>query len=138
MTVSNVTLSRPTARHPFTKVISIARTDSSTVKCVLPKGAVISNVRVLQVDDAATAAGSFVLGWSGATSAILSAFSMATTKVGLVSAGTAIGTVAGAGTPLTADRQVISTYTVGSSTAGGTGYVFIDYYIPGPGEAIDD
>jgi hypothetical protein len=138
MTVTNVTLSNPKPRTLLTKVVSIARTDSSTLKCVLPKGAVIANVRVLQVDDAVTAAGSFVLGWSGATSAILGTFSMATTKVGLVHAGTAIGTVAGAGTAMTSDRQVISTYTVGSSTAGGTGYVFIDYFIPGPGEAIDD
>lgn len=138
MTVSNVTLSNPKPRTQYTKVVSIARTDSSTLKCVLPKGAVITNVRVLQVDNAATAAGSFVLGWSGATSAILSAFSMATTKVGLVLPGTAIGTVAGAATALDGDKQVISTYTVGSSTAGGTGYVFIDYFIPGPGEALDD
>lgn len=138
MTVTNVTLSNPKPRTVLTKVVSIARTDSSTLKCVLPKGAVITGVRVLQVDNAATAAGSFVLGWSGATSAILSAFSMATTKVGLVQAGTSIGTVAGAATPLDSDKQVIATYTVGSSTAGGTGYVFIEYFIPGPGEAIDD
>jgi hypothetical protein len=132
-----VNQSYPKPRQALTKIVSIARTDSSTEKCVLPKGAVITNVRVLQVDNAATAAGSFVLGWSGATSAILSAFSMATTKVGLVLAGTAIGTVAGAGTALDSDKTVLATYTVGSSTAGGTGYVMIDYFLPGPGEAID-
>jgi hypothetical protein len=132
-----VNQSYPKPRQALTKIVSIARTDSSTEKCVLPKGAVITNVRVLQVDNAATAAGSFVLGWSGATSAILSAFSMATTKVGLVLAGTAIGTIAGAGTALDSDKTVLATYTVGSSTAGGTGYVMIDYFLPGPGEAID-
>lgn len=138
MAVSNPTLSYPKPRTLQTKIVPIARTDSSTSKCVLPKDAVIVGVRVLQVDNAVTGAGSFVLGWSGATSAILSAFSMATTKVGMAQAGTSIGTVAGAGTKLDSDKQVIATYTVGTSTAGGTGYVFIDYFVAGNGENIDD
>lgn len=132
-----VNQSYPKPRQLLTKVVSIARTDSSTEKCVLPKGAIIAGVRVLQTVAASTAAGTFDLGWSGAAGAILDDFSMATTKVGMVHAGTAIGTVAGAGTALDSDKTVIATYTVGSSTAGGTGYVFIDYFLPGPGEAID-
>ncbi len=139
MAVTNPSLSYPKARgNVVTKIVPIARTDNSTLKCVLPRDAVITNVRVLQVDNAATGAGTFILGWAGATSAILSTFTMATTKVGMVQAGTAIGTVAGAGTKLDTDKAVISTYTVGTSTAGGTGYVFIDYFVPGPGENIDD
>jgi len=133
-----VNLSYPKPRDVLTKVVAIARTDSSTEKCVLPKGAFITNIRILQVDNAATAAGTFSLGWSGATTALVNAFSMATTKVGLVNAGTNIGTVAGAGTQLDSDKMVISTYTVGSSTAGGTGYVFIEYFMPAPGEGIAD
>ena len=135
-TSSQVGLSYPKGRSLITKVLPIARTDSSTVKCVLPKDAVIVGVHVNQTVDASTAAGSFVLGWSGTTSAILSAFSMATTKVGLVNAGTSAGT--GLFSKLTQDQAVLSTYTVGSSTAGGTGYVTIDYFVAGPGEAVDD
>lgn len=136
MAVANPNLSYPKPRTTLQKIIPIARTDSSTVKCVLPKDAVVSGIHILQTVDASTAAGSFVLGWSGSTSALLSAFSMATTKVGLVNAGTSAG--ASILTKLDTDKQVIATYTVGSSTAGGTGYVVIDYYMAGAGEAVDD
>lgn len=135
-TSAQVGLSYPKARSLLTKVIPIARTDSSTLKCALPKGAVIVGVHVNQTVDASTAAGAFNLGWSGSTTAILNAFSMATTKVGLVNAGTAIGT--GVFTPLDSDKNVIATYTVGSSTAGGTGYVVIDYFVVMGNEGVDD
>ena len=136
MAVTSPNISYPKPRNTLIKIIPIARTDSSTVKCVLPKDAIIVDVKVNQTVDASTAAGSFVLGWAGSTSAILSAFSMATTKVGLVSAGTAIGT--GTFTKLDSDKAVIATYTVGSSTAGGTGFVVIEYFRPGSGEGVDD
>lgn len=135
-TSSQVGLSYPKGRSLITKIVPIARTDSSTVKCVIPKDSVIVDVIVVQTVDAVTAAGSFVLGWSGSTSAILSAFSMATTKVGMVSPGTSSG--ASVLTKLDSDKQVLSTYTVGSSTAGGTGYVVIKYFTAGPGEGVDD
>lgn len=130
-----VNLSYPKPRDLQTKIIEIARTDSSTEKCVLPKGAIVVDVEVLQEVDATTAAGAFSLGWSGATTALLNAFSMATTKVGLVKAGTAVGSAV-CSTPLTSDKMVISTYTVGSSTAGGTGKVIIKYFMPGSGETV--
>jgi hypothetical protein len=130
-----VTLSYPKPRDILTKVVSIARADSSTEKCVLPKDAVIVSVLVNQTADAVTNTGSFVLGWSGTTSALLSSFTMATTKVGFVAPGTASGSAVG--TKLDSDKTVISTYTVGSSTAGGTGYVVINYFVPGPGEGLD-
>ena len=88
---TQVGLSYPKARSLITKIVPIARTDSSTVKCVIPKDAVIVGVHVNQNVNASTAPGSFVLGWSGSTSAVLSAFSMATTAVGLVNAGTSLG-----------------------------------------------
>lgn len=135
-TSAQVGLSYPKGRDLITKIVPIARTDSSTVKCVIPKDAVIVGVHVLQVDNAVTAAGSFVLGWAGSTSAILSAFSMATTKVGLVNPGTSAG--ASLFTKLDTDKQVLSTYTVGSSTAGGTGYVAIEYFVASGNEAVDD
>jgi len=133
---TQVGLSYPKARSLITKIVPIARTDSSTVKCVIPKDSVIVGVHVNQNVNASTAAGSFVLGWSGSTSAVLSAFSMATTAVGLVNAGTSLG--AGTFSKLTEDKAILSTYTVGSSTAGGTGYVVIEYFVAGPGEQVDD
>lgn len=130
-----VNMSYPKPRDLQTKIIAIERTDSSTEKCVLPKGVIVVDVEVLQEVDASTAAGAFSLGWSGATTALLSSFSMATTKVGLVKAGTAYGSAV-CGTALTSDKMVISTYTVGSSTAGGTGKVIIKYFMPGSGETV--
>jgi hypothetical protein len=130
-----VTMSYPKPRELMTKIVNIARTDSSTEKCVLPKGAIVVDVEVLQEVNASTNTGSFVLGWSGATSALVNGFTMATTKVGLVKAGTAVGSAV-CGTPLNSDKKVISTYTVGSSTAGGTGKVIIKYFMPGAGETV--
>ena len=101
---NQITLTAPKPRAILSKTIRILRTDSSTVKCWLPKSAYIIGVHVIQTTNAVTAA----------------------------------GTVAGQGTQLDSDKAVISTYTVGSSTAGGEGFVVIDYFVPGPGEAIDD
>ncbi len=131
-----VNQSYPKSRTMVRKVFAVARTDSSTAKCVLPKGAVVTNVFVYQNVNASTAAGSFSVGWSGATTALLSSFSMATTAVGLVLPGTAVGS--GLMSKLTEDKIVLCTYTVGSSTAGGTGYVTIEYFVPGPGESVTD
>jgi hypothetical protein len=131
-----INLSYPKPRSLQTKIVPIARTDSSTEKCVLPKGAVIVSVNVFQDVAATTAAGSFDLGWTGDTDGILNDFSMATTAVGLVNAGTAAGT--GVMTKLDSDKVVLSTYTVGSSTAGGTGYVIIGYFVAGPNEAVTE
>ena len=136
MAVSNPNMSYPRPRGSQCKIIPIARTDSSTLKCVLPKDAIITGVYVHQTVNASTAAGAFNLGWSGATTGIINAFSMATTAVGYTTAGTATG--AQVGVKLDSDKQVIATYTVGSSTAGGTGYVKIEYFVAGPGEGYDD
>lgn len=133
---SSPSLSYPKPRDIRTKIVPIARTDSSTAKCVLPKDSIVIGVKVLQTAAAVTAAGSFDLGWSGATDGLLNDFSMATTSVGYAMGGAATG--AQVGVKLTADRVVLATYTVGSSTAGGTGYAIIEYFMPGPGEGIDD
>ena len=128
-----VNMSYPKPRNLIVKIVDIARTDSSTEKCRLPKGAIVADVEVLQEVNASTDVGTFSLGWSGTTDALVNAFSMATTKVGLVKAGTAVGSAV-LGTPLDSDKKVISSYTVGLSTAGGTGKVIIKYFMPGPGE----
>ncbi len=136
MTFGPVGLNYPKPRELITRIFPIARTDSSTAKLTLPRDAIIAGVYVLQTAAAVTGAASVSVGWSGATTGILNAFSLPTTSVGYAPAGTATG--AQVGTKLTQDQVVISTYSVGTSTAGGTGYVKIEYFVPGPGEAIDD
>lgn len=136
MSYTNPNLSYPKRRSTMQLVIAVARTDAGTQKAWLPKDAVISNVHVLQNVDATTAAGSFTVGLGSDADGILEAFSMATTKVGLVNAGASAGVEVLA--KQTSDKPITVTYTVGSSTAGGTGFVIIDFFIAGPGEAVDD
>jgi hypothetical protein len=135
-TSAQVGLSYPKRRDAMTLIVPINRTDSSTPKCALPKDAVVCGLHVYQATDAVTGAGAFSLGWAGATTALVNAFSMATTKVGLVNTGTNTG--ASFLTKLDSDKNVIATYTAGTSTAGGTGYVLIEFFMPGGGEAVDD
>ena len=136
MTIGSISRSYPKPRELLSKIFPVARTDSSTAKCVLPKDAIIAGVYVIQTVAASTAAATFSVGWSGSTTAVLKGFSMETTSVGYAASGTATGS--SVATKLDSDKQIICTYTVGSSTAGGTGYVKIEYFVPGPGEAIDD
>lgn len=136
MSYTNPTLSYPKRRSTLQLVIPVARTDSATTKAWLPKAAVITGVHVLQNVNASTAAGSFTVGLGSDADGILEAFSMATTKVGLVNAGTSAGVAVLAKN--TADNKVTVTYTVGSSTAGGTGFVVIDFFVAGSGEGVDD
>jgi len=116
--------------------VPIARTDSSTPKCVLPKDAVVCGIHVFQAAAAVTGAASYNLGWSGATTALLNAFSLPTSTVGLANSGSATG--ASFLTKLDSDKQVIGTFTVGTSSAGGTGYIVIEFFMPGGNEAVDD
>lgn len=135
-TTAQIGLSYPKVRDCLTKVIPINRTDSSTLKCVLPKNACIVSVHVYQATAAVTGAATFTVGWPGNTNAIVNAFSMPVSSVGLVNVGATIGN--GLFTPLTQDQQIIATYSAGTSTAGGTGFVVLDYFIPGPQEGVDD
>lgn len=128
-------LSYPKGRDVIVKVAAIARADSSTLKMFLPKGSVVAYVFVHQQANAVTGAATYNLGWAGSTTALLNAFSLPTTSVGLVTAGTAAGTGIMA-VPLTADQQVIATFG-GASSAGATGFVIVGYYLVGPGETLD-
>lgn len=136
MSYTNPTLSYPKPRGTFTKIFPVARTDSATVKCWLPKDAVVCGIHVYQNVNASTANATFSVGWSGAASALINAFVMNTTAVGLQNTGAQTGT--SFLTKLTEDKAVTCTYAVGSSTAGGTGFVIIEYFIPGAGEGVDD
>ena len=133
---AQINLSYPKRRDTLTLIVPIARTDSSTPKCVLPKDAVVCGLHVHQTAAAVTGAATFNLGWSGSTTALINAFSMPTSSVGLTNAGSATG--ASVMTKLDSDKLVIASYAVGTSTAGGTGYVIIEFFIPGGGEAVDD
>ena len=136
MSYTNPALSYPKRRTTQQLIIPVARTDSATAKAWLPKDAVVTGVHVLQNVNASTAAGSFTVGLGSDADGILEAFSMATTKVGLVNAGVSAGV--SVLTKLSVDAPVTTTYTVGSSTAGGTGFVIIDFFVAGSGEAVDD
>jgi hypothetical protein len=130
-----VNISYPKPRGVMQKTFAIARTDSSTVKCVLPKDAIITDVDCYQNVNAGTNAATWTVGWTGDTDAVLNAFSAATTAVGLVKPGTAIGS--GFFAKLDSDKAVFSTFG-GTSVSGGTGYVTISYFVAGPGEGVTD
>jgi hypothetical protein len=136
MSYTNPTLSYPKRRSTMQLVIPVARTDSATIKAWLPKDTVVTGVHVLQNVNAATATASFTVGLGSDADGILEAFTMATSKVGLVNAGASAGV--SVLSKLTVDAPVTVSYTVGSSTAGGTGFVMIDFFLAGPGEAVDD
>jgi len=136
MSYTNPTLSYPKRRSTMQLVIPVARTDSATTKAWLPKDAVVTGVHVLQNVNAATAVATFTVGLGAVANGILETFTMATSKVGLVNAGASAGV--SVLSKLTVDAPVTVTYAVGSSTAGGTGFVIIDFFLAGPGEAVDD
>jgi hypothetical protein len=138
MALQQITMSYPKPRSTQRKIIPFARTDSSTVRCVLPKDAIITDVTVIQSTPAVTNSGAVSVGWAGATTAVLNAFSLPVSTVGMAIAGGAAGATVLAGTKLDSDKTVLTTYTVGSSTAGGVGFVVIEYFVAGPGEDITD
>lgn len=135
-TSAQVGLYYPKGRDLICKVMKINRADSSTPKMTIPKDAVIVGVHVYQDAVAVTGNGAYNLGWSGATTSILNAYSLTTAGTGLQNSGSATGT--GVFTKLTQDQLLIGTYTVGTSSAGGTGYVTIEYFMPGGQEGVDD
>ena len=123
----------PSARSTLVKVGTIARTDNGTVKFGLPKGAFISGIYVIQTVAASTAAATVDIGITGDTDGLVNDFSMGTTSVGYSTGGAATGSAVG--TVLTSDVDVVVTYSAGSSTAGGTGYFKVEYYMPPSGES---
>jgi hypothetical protein len=136
MSYANPNLSYPKRRSTMQLIIPVARTDSATSKAWLPKDAVITGVHVLQNVNASTAVATFTVGLGSDADGILESFTMATSKVGLVNAGAQAGV--SVLVKQTSDLPITVTYAVGSSTAGGTGSVIIDFFVAGPGEAVDD
>jgi hypothetical protein len=136
MAYTNPNLSYPKPRSNLIKVIPFARTDSATQRAWLPKDAVVCNLTVYQATGAVTAAGAVSVGLNASNTALINAAALPVTSAGAFTPGAATG--ASFLTKLAADSVVTTTYTVGSSTAGGTGWVIIEYFVPGPGEANDD
>ena len=130
-----VNMSYPKPRKLQYKFFEVARTDSDTTKCILPKGATVVDVEVCQTAAAVTAAATFDIGLGSDVDGLIDGFSMAvTTPVGLVKAGATLGV--SFGQVLAADSKVTVTYIAGSSTAGGTGWVKIGYLPPMPNEGM--
>ncbi len=136
MAYTNPSLSYPKARNLQVKIIPFARTDSATPRAWLPRDAVVCNIVVFQATAAVTGAGAVSVGLNASNTALVNAASLPTSSAGAFAPGTATG--ASFLSKLTADSLVTTTYTAGSSTAGGTGWVVIEYFVPGPGEANDD
>lgn len=133
---AQVGLSYPKGRSVLTKIVPLLRTDSSTVKCVLPKDSVVCGIHVYQNTLAVTGSNTYNIGWSGNTTALVNAFSMSTTNLQLKNPDTTVG--GSLFTKLTSDTAIISTNTVGSSTAGGTGYLTIEYFLTSGNDQVDD
>jgi hypothetical protein len=127
-------LSYPKPRAMQYKFFQVARADSSTHKCTLPKDAVVVDVTITQTAAAVTAAGGVDIGWAGNTDALIDGFSFPTTSVGMVKPGLTLGD--SFNTRLDSDKAILSTYVTGSSTAGGTANVTIGYFILPPGETM--
>jgi hypothetical protein len=143
MTVTNVTLSRPSAKQLLTKFVKVLRTDTTAAqRAALPRDAMIVGMNVIGyvASDAATTA---VIGVGSTTAAneYLSGYDVkaAGTGEGYSAAGAAaVGNAFGV--RLTADVPLYVKYaeTGTASTTGGPWYVKIDYFVPGQGDLVDD
>jgi len=131
-----VTSTTPPAIELLTKVVQVARTDTTAFNAfVLPKGAVVAGVYVLGVtaSDAVTTA-IIDVGTNPATAdEILDSFSVKTSGDGYFAAGAAAGTALG--TQLAADTLYKAAYSEsgGAATTGGPWLVKVEYYMPQPG-----
>ena len=137
MAYANPTLSYPKARSVYTKIIPFLRTDAGTVKAWLPKDSVIIGVHIFQATNAAVGAASVSMGTAGSPSAFIASATLPTTGAPRLNNPDSAA-AAGLFTKLTADTPINVTYSVGTSTGGAEGYFVIEYFVPGPGEALDD
>lgn len=136
MPIFNIGLSYPKHRNLIVRAVPLTRGDSSTLKLVIPRDAVIAGVFVHQSAATATAAATYNLGTAASPTGVLNAFSIAvTTPVGFVAAGATTGSLVG--TRLTADTALIGTFNAGTST-GGAAVAYIAYFMLGAGEDPTD
>ena len=128
----------PKARETITKFFPIARTDSATLVGALPKDAIVVGAYVILSGACAGTTATISLGYSGTASAFVNAFNVSTADAGYHPVAATAGADLIAGTKLTADKQLISTYAAGDSseTTGALGYIKVEYIVPGSGEAV--
>lgn len=130
----------PKARDTITKFFPIARTDSGTTVGAIPKDAIVVGAYVILSGACDGTTATISLGYSGTAGAFVNAFNVSTADAGYHVVTTKAGSDLVAGTKLTADKQVISTYDAGDSgeTTGSLGYIKIEYIVPGSGEGVTD
>lgn len=128
----------PKARDGITKFFPIAREDSATVVGGLPKDAIVVGAYVVLSGACAGTTATISLGYSGTAGAFVNAFNVSTADAGYHIVTTKAGADLVAGTKLTADKAIISTYAAGDSgeTTGALGYIKIEYIVPGSGEGV--
>jgi hypothetical protein len=130
----------PKAREKYTKLFSIARTDTtSNIKAYLPKGAVIINIDFVGSlnSNAGTTAVINIGTTSGATDVIVG-YDVKTGATGQRQVAGAASSVFA--TVLTADTPLWCTYveTGAASSAGGPWLCNLEYMLLGPGESLTD
>lgn len=140
---NQVGLSYPKPRELLTKFFKISRTDTTGVaKTALPKGSIIGGAYVIGgvASDAATTA-TVSFGSSVTATEYVSGFDVKTaatgegySPVGAAAVGSAFGVA------VANDIVVYGKYaeTGTASTTGGPWIVKLEYFVPGPGEAVDD
>ena len=138
-TLQRVSATTPPAIELLTKVVQVARTDTTAFDAfVLPKGAVVAGVYICGVtaSDAATTA-IIDVGTNPATAdEILDSFSVKTSGDGYFAAGATAGTALG--TQLTADTLYKAAYSESgtAATTGGPWLVKVEYYFPQSGHSF--
>ena len=145
MTVSaaQLGLSYPKPRELITKFFKVSRTDTTAaIKTVLPKWAMLVGAYVIGgvASDAATTA-TLSFGSTATATEYVSGYDVKTAATGVgynPVAGKAVGTAWGVA--LATDLPVYAKYaeTGTASTTGGPWIVKLEYFVPGPGEAVDD
>ena len=131
-----ITSTTPPAINTYTKVIQVARTDTTAFDAfVLPKGAVVSGAYVVgsTSSNAATSAVIEVGTNPGTANEIIDDFDVKTNGAGYDPVGATGGSAMGS--QLTADTLYKAMYTESgtASTDGGPWLVKVEYYIPQQG-----
>lgn len=131
-----VTLSYPKPRSTQNKIFAIAREDSATEKCWIPKDAVVIGAYVILSGACAGTTATISVGYGGSVNELIAAFNCSTADAGYHPVAGKAGADVIACTKQTADRLIKATYAAGDSgeTTGALGFVKLEYFVPGGGE----
>jgi len=140
---AQIGLSYPKPRELLTKIFKISRSDTTgTKKAALPKSAYILGAYVIggTASDAATSA-TISFGSSATATEYVSGYDVKTAATGEGYSAVGAAAVGSAfGTALASDVTIYGIYAESgtASTTGGPWIVKLEYFVPGPGEAVDD